>query len=209
MPLQLTGDVMIHIIGPNKFQNQLLRSFLEVQTSLRCKCCSESEMQAITDNELRMRRLALWDCLNFGTDFRNWLGNDFNPECLVALFNVLPVRGIEQHAMERGVQGIFYTDDSSEMFLRGVVSILNKELWYPRKILSDQIRNGNGAYSGKHLTFREKDVLLRIVSRNSNHEIAEELSISIHTVKKHLYNIYRKINVPSRFQAARWALRNL
>jgi len=83
-----------------------------------------------------------------------------------------PVRGIEQHAMERGVQGIFYTDDSSEMFLRGVVSILNKELWYPRKILSDQIRNGNGAYSGKHLTFREKDVLLRIVSRNSNHEIA-------------------------------------
>lgn len=205
---------MIHIIGPNKFQNELLLSFLETQTSLQCRCYSESEMTTISDIEIRTRRLALWDCLNVGTDFRNGIGIDLEtPECAVALFNVIPEKGIEQDAMERGVQGIFYTDDSLETFLRGILGILNKELWYPRKILSEQIfiiKNG-GRYSGKppNISFREKEVLMKVISRKTNLEIAEELRISIYTVKRHLYNIYKKINVSNRFQAAKWASRYL
>lgn len=201
---------MIHIIGPNKFQSELMRLFLEKETSLQCRCYSESEISALSNIGLGMRRLALWDCLNFGGDFQNGIVNDLEaPECLVALFNVIPGKGIEKNAMERGVEGIFYIDDSLEVFLRGVVSILNKELWYPRKILSDQIRNGNRLGKYPSLTFREREIILRIVSRKTNHEIAEDLSISVYTVKKHLYNIYKKLNVSSRFQAAKWALRNL
>lgn len=51
-----------------------------------------------------------------------------------------------------------------------------------------------------HLTRRETEVLLHILSRQDNDAISEELTISINTLKKHEQNIYRKCGVSSRMQ---------
>lgn len=42
----------------------------------------------------------------------------------------------------------------------------------------------------------------------SNRDIAERLEISEHTVKVHLWRLFRRINVKSRTQAVAWARRN-
>lgn len=55
------------------------------------------------------------------------------------------------------------------------------------------------------LSDREVEVLRLIASGRSNREIAAELVISEHTVRRHLSNIYRKIGVTSRSAATAFA----
>ena len=55
------------------------------------------------------------------------------------------------------------------------------------------------------LTKREMEVLKLIASGLSNHEIAEQLVISDHTVKGHVSNIFSKLHLADRTQAAVYA----
>ena len=57
------------------------------------------------------------------------------------------------------------------------------------------------------LTAREKDILKLVASGKSNKEIADELVLSIHTVKNHLKNILQKLCVEDRTQAAILAIK--
>ncbi|MBJ6360201.1 response regulator [Paenibacillus sp. GCM10012307] len=55
------------------------------------------------------------------------------------------------------------------------------------------------------LTEREMDVLQRLAEGKSNQEIADELFIGIKTVKYHITNIFSKLGVDDRTQAAIYA----
>ncbi len=57
----------------------------------------------------------------------------------------------------------------------------------------------------KTLTKRELEITALLVQRLSNKEIAEKLFISPETVKRHVYNIYRKLKVSTRREAAKKA----
>jgi DNA-binding NarL/FixJ family response regulator len=59
-----------------------------------------------------------------------------------------------------------------------------------------------------HLSERELDVLKLIVQGKSNHEIGEELYLSINTIKTHVRGIMNKLLVDDRVQAAVIALRS-
>ena len=59
------------------------------------------------------------------------------------------------------------------------------------------------------LTRREIEILSMIAAGATNEQIANELFISRNTVRTHIYNIFKKINVPNRLQAALWAVKNL
>ena len=50
-----------------------------------------------------------------------------------------------------------------------------------------------------NITEREREIILKVVQGKSNADIASELFISLATVKTHLHNIYRKLDVDSRY----------
>lgn len=57
------------------------------------------------------------------------------------------------------------------------------------------------------LTTREMQVLRHVALGLSNREIGRSLGISVETVKEHVQNVLRKINVTDRTQAAVWAVK--
>ena len=57
------------------------------------------------------------------------------------------------------------------------------------------------------LTHREQDVLGLVAEGATDKEIAEQLIVSIHTVKSHMRNILAKLQLSRRHEAARYALR--
>jgi LuxR family maltose regulon positive regulatory protein len=59
--------------------------------------------------------------------------------------------------------------------------------------------------TGETLTPREVEVLRLVIAGHSNRAIAEQLVISVWTVKSHLTKIYRKLDVTSRTQASVYA----
>jgi two-component system, NarL family, response regulator DegU len=60
----------------------------------------------------------------------------------------------------------------------------------------------------ERLTYREVEVLQLIGRGMNNQEVAQKLFLSEKTVKNHLTNIFRKINVVDRTQAVLYAIRN-
>ena len=59
------------------------------------------------------------------------------------------------------------------------------------------------------ITEREHDVLELVASGATNQQIAAQLHLSVKTVERHLGNIYRKLGVSNRTEAAAYALRQL
>jgi DNA-binding NarL/FixJ family response regulator len=63
--------------------------------------------------------------------------------------------------------------------------------------------------SDQQLSAREEEVLRLVAVGHANKQIARRLGISERTVKSHLTNIFSRIGVTDRTQAALWAERNL
>lgn len=58
----------------------------------------------------------------------------------------------------------------------------------------------------KELTTREKQILKLISTGKTNSEIAQDLNLSVHTIKANVNSIFQKLNVNLRLQAVIKAL---
>lgn len=75
------------------------------------------------------------------------------------------------------------------------------------RVRGNMTRRREGNDQENPLTNRELQVLRHVALGLSNREIGKSLVISIETVKEHVQNILRKIDVADRTQAAVWAVK--
>jgi len=210
---------MIYVVGPCRVNNELLASFLEAKVEK--KCVTKGVIDDIIDSDGQdtdRPKLVLLDCFakdpeRLFLEVESCRRDICNPG-LVAVFNLIRGLKIEKELVTRGIKGIFYANDHPGHLKRGVRALLEGEMWISREVMSKFIPDTEEA---KRLSANEKFVLsgreieiLGLVAQGAmNTEIAQTLYISRHTVKSHLYNIYKKIKVTNRLEAALWANKNL
>jgi DNA-binding NarL/FixJ family response regulator len=209
----------IHIVGKNKLQNELLLSFIKEKICLEGTCTQKLEPATpLPENGSTPPQILLVDCKdidkeNLWDEIESWKSS-IPSQCFVALCNVDHKMEIEKSAINNDIQGLFYQDDSPNIIAKGIFSILRGDLWYSRKTLTKCILKPRPSMKSLNhvascnVTIREREILSLIASGGSNQTIADDLCISVHTVKTHIYNIYKKINVNNRFQAALWAVKH-
>jgi DNA-binding NarL/FixJ family response regulator len=78
---------------------------------------------------------------------------------------------------------------------------LQRTVFHPR--LSESLGGNKG--HAEELTAREREILTAVARGLSNKAISQELWVTEQTVKFHLTNVYRKLGVPSRTAAVRYA----
>ncbi len=215
------SEAFIFLVSNNKLQNELLLPFLSSKTGLEVECVPDFETGCLcNENNSLSKNIVLIDFEGIDTkDIWNRLTTLKDSEqshLFFALYNVSTKDQIEKKAMENGVKGIFYNSDSPEIIPKGINTILKGDLWYSRKILTKCLldnmipENDKTKITGEQLlTQREKEVLEMIALGLNSKQISDELSISAHTVKTHIYNVYNKINVNNRLQATLWAAKFL
>ncbi|MDN5346626.1 MAG: two-component system, NarL family, response regulator DegU [Clostridia bacterium] len=129
----------------------------------------------------------------------------------------LTIHDDDEYIMEllrAGISGYVLKDIGTEALLNTVLQVAEGlPVIHPgiAKKMLGLLQNKHSPDPGNRnplLTSREKEVLLHVVKGKSNREIAKELYISEKTVKNHLTNIFRKLGVHDRTQAALYALKH-
>lgn len=111
-----------------------------------------------------------------------------------------------------GINGYLLKDSEFAELKRAIDSVMNGDNYIQPSLIpllnAKMIDRNNDNKKIEILTRREMDVLKLLAFGMYNKEIAEQLRISERTVKNHVSNIFKKISVTDRTQAAVFAIRN-
>ena len=208
-----------YIVGPHKIQNELIASCLEQH--IGNECCVRTHIRQIPKYKAKKRdrlELVILDCsrkeLNAILKELKSCNILDQPRRRIVFFNVPSDIECKKNFVLRGIHGFFYKHDPLEIFLKGVQAILEGKLWLSREMMTKCIFEGTDRDESfkrgiGDLTDRQIEILALVAVGSTNEEIADKLCISHHTVKTHLYRIFKKLNVPNRVQASLWAAKNL
>lgn len=207
----------VYIWGPNPFTNRLFASHIETITKVTPECvCIDNERNG---HGFAERSIVFCDCdkldpLSYCRKLYQ-PGNKFDLSPDIILMNVRREQELLDEIKIYSILGIFYSDDNFELIGKGIRKVLEGEHWLSRKILVRSLQSIREEWRQERskampmlLTMREQEIVQMIAAGHDNQAIAEALFISPNTVKTHVSNIYKKIDVSNRVQAILWASEN-
>lgn len=113
-------------------------------------------------------------------------------------------------AIEAGASGYLLKTSTASDIAEAIRSIYDGKKVFEEEVTEklSSTENERTAFLHTELTNREMEVLLLIAQGYSNQEIADELYITLKTVKTHVSNILSKLEVEDRTQAAIYAYKH-
>jgi DNA-binding NarL/FixJ family response regulator len=115
-------------------------------------------------------------------------------------------------ALKAGARGFLLKDAGPELLTQAIHAAANGDALIAPSItarllatFAHTIPRQPPAQPIEPLTSREEQILIPVAQGWTNHEIADDLHISISTVKTHLASLMRKLNARNRVEIAMWA----
>lgn len=168
------------------------------------------------DESVEHRPLVLVDCSCYNpSHIQNWLSIKNNGHIPpVALYNTRPSSLHESLLEWPCMRGFFYRNTEQPQLIDGLKLLLDGDFWVPRRLLHGYLERNRRAprhniKAPELLTRREQEILTLLENGATNAAMAKLMSLSEHTVKTHLYNIYKKLNVGNRVEAINWSRQNM
>jgi NarL family two-component system response regulator LiaR len=210
----MSDQITVLLVDDHKVVRQGVRAFLEAHSEFLVVGEADSGTTAITLSEEYIPDVVLMDLIMPEMD---------GVEATRQVKNISPRTNIvvltsyhdDEHifpAMEAGATSYILKDVDMEELAEAIRRAARGEVTLHPRVAARILQELHGARSEEvnpftELTKREMEVLKLIANGLSNNEIAEKLVISDHTVKGHVSNIFGKLHLADRTQAAVYAWR--
>lgn len=143
----------------------------------------------------------------------------FNPDAYIVITTIFDDDEHILRALKMGANGYLLKDLPDQIFIQKLRGILNGDPPISPSISRKILQHFVSLSSPKQpndpptespslsLSLREKEVLILIAKGFSRNEIAQHLTISSNTVARYIRDVYQKLNISSRAEAALEACR--
>jgi DNA-binding NarL/FixJ family response regulator len=130
------------------------------------------------------------------------------PELTVIVLSGTDDRCVIDAAFDRGAAAYVLKSSDPDAIATAIRQVFEPSLYLARPTRPAITTTPDSKEVLRKLTRRELEILQLVSGGRSNRQVAQILWVADQTVKFHLANVYRKLGVRSRFEAARWAREN-
>jgi DNA-binding NarL/FixJ family response regulator len=128
-------------------------------------------------------------------------------DAMVIVWSSAPDRETVLDAIRAGAGGYLSKEIAPDALVRALRGAARGEAPLSRELTTAmvgalQTGHARSTLDESQLSAREREVLVHLAAGARNREIAEALTISLYTVKRHVQNIFQKLGVASRGDAA-------
>jgi NarL family two-component system response regulator LiaR len=202
-------SIRVLLVDDHAVVRQGLKMFLRLDPDLEIVGEAENGEEAIRLVRDQNPDVVLMDLLMpvmNGIDAITHIRHEYPDTEVIALTSVLEDEAVIE-AMRAGALGYLLKDTQAEELQLAIKAAAAGQVQLSPQVAARLMGEGQTPNNPENLTERETDVLRLLAQGRSNKEIALELNISEKTVKTHVSSILRKLYLPSRTQAALYAVR--
>lgn len=205
---KLMKNMDVMLLSTSCIQSQLMKELLSESLGPSISLVNQ---HTFAYHDWNKPALILVDLANLPTSNQPWelYLRGFKDNISTVLLNTQDSISAQNLLQWPNVYGYFSHYEDQQTLIKGLTKVLDGEHWIPRSMLIEMLLYLQSVKpvttTSIELTNREIDVLNLLSNGKSNTEIANELFVSEHTIKSHLYKAFKKINVKNRIQAKRWA----
>ena len=188
--------------------------FLKTQKDIEVVCEAKNVIEAVTLAESLQPDIILMDLVMpelDGIQATKRIKEKY-PQIQILMLTSFSDRDHVVPAMEAGAAGYQLKDIEPDDLVQSIRQImLGKNILHPEATTTlekEREEEENAPHRLNPLTPREQDVLAELTKGKSNREIASSLFVTEKTVKTHISNIFTKLSVQDRTQAALYAVKH-